>query len=209
MADALVIEFDATRLEAALADARSPATLAEAALEGGALAERLVRRNLRDWAMAHANRFGATSSRHFDPAAVYTDGDGASATVHVPIAGIGRARHDVDIRPVGAKTLAFPVSAAVYGMRAASYIESHQADWDAGKIFMHKDDSGDGYIARTAEKGRGKAKKPATELLYILKRHVHQGRDASMLPSDTSLMGEFARGAARCIRRHLESSATL
>jgi hypothetical protein len=108
-----------------------------------------------------------------------------SATEAIPIAGISRAWHDLDIRPQNADKLTLPCNAISYGHRVK---ELKGRGW---RFFR----GGDKVLFGT--KGRGKNRK--TLALYILKDRVRQAQEPELLPSKD----EIARAAETSMGRYI------
>lgn len=80
-----------------------------------------------------------------------------------------RAYHDLDIRPKRAKHLAIPMHRSAYGLSPR----------EVDGLFYVKNKRGTEMLA--------KIQNGALAVMYILKDHVHQGRDTRLMPSDETL----------------------
>ena len=123
-----------------------------------------------------AGRLGATPTGHYRKGMRGIAGHATAqgGEVVVPIAGISRAYHDVDIEPVRANRLTIPINAISYGHTVK---ELEKRGW---KFFTppkghDKEDILFGY------KGKGKSR--VVKPLFLLKTFVHQRQDQSLLPS--------------------------
>lgn len=161
------------RLQRILGDI-GPATR-RALFSAGANALRIeVRTHLRREASIRHNtarRLGATPTGHIEKGAARVTSRSTSngGEVHVPIAGISRAFHDLDIRPTKASALTIPVAEASYGHRVR---ELKRMGWD---IFRPK-----GHDVLMGRNNDGDDPEP----LYALKKHVVVRQDRTLLPSD-------------------------
>ena len=109
-------------------------------------------------------------STHFSPSKVKLGiSRGSTGEAVIDAAGITRAYHDIDIFPKSAKSLSIPIHKAAYG-KSPRQLE--------GTFIVHKRD-GSAFIAQS--QGGSLA------FLYVLKQHVHQRMDKTMMPSDDSL----------------------
>lgn len=156
----------------------------------GAAAEMfaLVRGHLRtEAAKRHraATALGATPTGHLEKAAQSVSPEAAEneASVTVNSPGITRAFHALDIRPRAARSLTIPVHAFAYGRRAAEAARGLE-----GGLFRPK---GKSYLMGRVE--------GTPTVLYLLRSHVRQAQDRSLLPSDGEIAAAAARGACRAI----------
>jgi len=133
-----------------------------------------------------ARMLGAKETGHISKGARATTfhSSTTSATVRIPIPGISRAWHDLDIRPVNAKKLTVPVNAISYGHRVK---ELRSRGWK----FFRAGDALFGY--------RGKGGRRKTLPLYALKDSIRQLRDPDLLPSKADISRTASRSAARYI----------
>lgn len=155
----------------------------------------LVRRHVNSYARAHhdsAQRIGASPTRHLE--------DGSAAitcrenSVHIPIPGFSRVFHDVDVRPVNAKTLTIPINRVSYGVRA-SRLEAE--GWDLFTIRTRGGGPGNGILF-----GR-RAGETQAFALYLLRTHARIRRDRSLLPTDEDMRRQSADAVARAILRRV------
>jgi hypothetical protein len=122
---------------------------------------------------ATADRLGATPSGHLgkaaekvaSPASVRAGEDEAALVINHP--GIGRAFHDVTIKPTKSKYLTIPLIAEAYNRRA----------YRVPDLFVLK---GTPLLAKTD--GDGKIK-----VWYRLVKSVRQKQDRTLLPSDEEI----------------------
>lgn len=136
-----------------------------------------------------ARRLGAGFTHHYEEGAAAVS---ASATpdqgeVTIPIPGISRAWHDLDIRPGdGKKFLTIPKTMEAYGNRV-SRVRSHGFTiFRPGKAKVLL-----GYHA--------KDEKP--KLFYALAESVHQRRDPSLLPTQDEIAALAGRAIVTEIKR--------
>lgn len=145
---------------------------------------------------ATANKLGAQPT-HFlasaaeaaaQPQALSADATGATITIIHP--GIGRAGHDVDIRPTaGRQFLTIPISADAYGQRI---MQGENPRFPKGFFFTSKN----GNLLYGIKAG------PNIHPLYALKTEVHLKEDRTLLPSDR----EIGRTAFASLQRDLEKA---
>lgn len=138
-----------------------------------------------------ATRLGATPTGHLvkGAARITSTATADSATVHIPIAGISRALHDLDIVPVRASMLTIPVAAESYGHRVR---ELKRHGW---KIFRPK---GHEVLMGVRRKG-DKAKN-----LYALKQRVTVRQDRSLLPTTERMAAVVNQAMAAAVRDVLQ-----
>lgn len=130
-----------------------------------------------------AQRLGAAPTNHWakaaekvsEPAALESDSSGATLTIGHP--GITRAFRSITIAPRESKSLAIPIHAISYGVRAGEL-------WERMKLFIPK---GKRIIAANI----GGQLTP----LYVLCRTVTQRQDRSLLPSDQQFQDAAVAGA--------------
>lgn len=141
-----------------------------------------------------ASRLGAAPTGHLEEAARKTvyHADSEHGEVVIPAPGFERAFHDVEITPTRANRLTIPIRDVAYGHRAS---ELRSLGW---KFFQglkgHKsEDILFGY--------RGKGKDREVVPLYLLKTHVQQDQDRSLLPSDAEIGTTAARAMMAWIQR--------
>jgi len=135
-----------------------------------------------------AERLGGQRTNHLTKGAarVSFSADDNHGEVHIPIAGIGRAFHDIVITPRHARALTLPVHGAAYGHRAS---ELSRMGWT---IFRPK--------GHDVLMGSRKGDKEAVTL-YALKKRVQQRQDRSLLPSDQKINSVVARAMMAEIQR--------
>lgn len=139
-----------------------------------------VRRHLRSVAPsrhATADRLGGRRTMHIENAigSVVPHADATHGEVVIPIAGIGRAFHDITITPKIRKSLTIPISKYSYG-KTAWQLQSR--GW---KFFVRKSKKeggfgGDGILY-------GKRRNGETIPLYKMTKKVVLKRDPSLLPT--------------------------
>jgi hypothetical protein len=151
-----------------------------------------------------ADALGAPPTRHFEDPASYTtaSADREAATIGIRKVGMGRALHDVTIRPrAPRKFLAIPAIAAAYGQRAYR-IRGLVAivNGDRGVLMMPQAGKSETYRTRryrgpdrftTVEKKGGKF----GTVWFVLVRKVEQKQDRSLLPSDAEFQLAAKQGA--------------
>lgn len=127
-----------------------------------------------------ASRLGATPTGHLEKAARKTvfHADATHGEVVIPAPGFGRAFHDVDIVPTHANYLTLPIDGRSYGRRVGELRALGWAFFTPAKGH-DKEDILFGY--------RGKGKDKEVVPLYLLKKHVEQKQDRSLLPSDAEI----------------------
>lgn len=107
---------------------------------------------------------------------------GNQGEVNVAIPGATRAYHDINIRPVKAKSLTIPLHQAAYGKRAS----------DIPGLFKIKSKRGNELLARN-EGGN-------LVLMYALSKHVHQKQDKRLMPSDDSFAANIMARISKMIQ---------
>ena len=120
---------------------------------------------------ATATALGAKPTGHFEKPENYIteQSDANAATLTIAKAGIGRATHDVTIKPgAGKKFLTIPLTAEAYGQRAYRMNNTFFLRSKAGKLFIARQNSG--------------ARGGSLVLLYLLVRSVFQKKDETLLP---------------------------
>lgn len=181
------ITVERDNLDARLRGIVSTLTRGEAARAGGVEMEGAIKDHIHTLAYTRhgsAHRLGASPTGHYREEAVNlhsTDAD--SATVAVSIPGIARAYRDIDIRPVRGNALTIPIHAWAYGKTVAEVRDSGRDVFRPRK----KD-----YLATLDEGGELVA-------LYLLRKHVHQPRDSSLMPADETLQESFLRGVQMAV----------
>ena len=138
-----------------------------------------------------ARELGAQITGHYEKgsAAITSHGDFESGTVVIPIPGIQRAWHDLNITAKkGALTI--PVHQMSYGRRV---LEMEALGW---KVWSPK--KKDGATMSGVLMGRRDGEVAA---LYILKKSVHQPKDPTLLPSNEELGKTAAESAVREVMR--------
>lgn len=123
-------------------------------------------------------------SAHWNPKKVTFSGNYNEGNVDIDIPGASRAYHDIDIYPVRAQSLAIPLHRAAYGLGPK----------DVQGLF--KVPGRNVLAVQNGELG--------LTFMYALSRHVHQSRDASLLPSDDTLLDT----ASTAVMLHIDSELT-
>lgn len=129
-----------------------------------------------------SNHWAGAADKVASASAIGSDESAGTLTINHP--GIGRALHDVTIRPVSAKAIAIPVNALAYAHRPREI-------WDRYKLFIKRNGKGgssNGVIMRPGPNGIAIA-------MYVLVRSVTQKQDRSLLPSDAEFQGAASQGA--------------
>lgn len=119
--------------------------------------------------------------------------DANHGEVVIPSPGFGRAFHDVEIVPTHGAALTIPISSHAYGHRVK---ELRSMGWI---IFSPKKSEG-----AQANLGKLMGYGPNGEQaipLYVLKRHVRQAQDRSLLPSDAAISTTASRAMLSEINR--------
>lgn len=111
------------------------------------------------------------------------------AVVAIPIPGISKAYHDLDIAPVNAKELTLPVDKLAYGRRVS---EVRALGW---KVFRPK--GRDFLMGERAGEVR---------VLYALKKSVHQRQDPELLPNHEEMGHIASKAMAGYIQRILRKA---
>lgn len=169
------VRADVSRLSAALGDLIASIGPASRHLLYSAAANAvrvLVRSHVSAEAASRHNSaaaVGGTRTGHLSKGAraITFTADDRHGEVVIPIPGISRAYHDLEIVPMNSRALTIPVSGVSYGHRAA---ELAALGW---QIFRPK---GKDSLFGTRE---GK-----TVCLYALKKRVRQQQDPTLLPDD-------------------------
>ena len=117
----------------------------------------------------------------------------SEGTVSVPIVGIGRAFHDLTIKPHNWDYLTIPTNGAAYGHRAR---ELRRMGWT---IFRPKD--------KDILMGRRRGEKGDAVTLYALKKSVVVRRDRTLLPTDDQVSATITNAMARHHARKVVSAA--
>ena len=166
-----------------------------ASAAGEVLATVVQRHVLRASGSRHrtASRLGATPTGHLSEGAanIRMEKAGRRAVVTVPIPGITRAFHDLNIRPKGKKALTIPSNAVAYGMRAP---ELAARGWSLFTL-PAKEGPGAGILF-----GR-KAGAKSTVALYLLRESADVPQDRGLMPSDEEMGEALAYGVQAEIER--------
>lgn len=166
-----------------------------ASAAGEVLATVVQRHVLRASAARHrtASRLGATPTGHLSEGAanIRMEKDGRRAVVTVPIPGITRAFHDLNIRPKDKKALTIPINAVAYGVRAP---ELASRGWSLFTL-PAKEGPGAGILF-----GR-KAGAKSTVALYLLRESADVPQDRELMPSDEEMGEALAYGVQAEIER--------
>jgi hypothetical protein len=130
---------------------------------------------------ASAERLGGTPTGFLasaaeavaQPECLSADADGCTISVYSP--GMGRAFHDVTLRPgEGKQYLTIPIDGEAYGNRIN---KGDGPRFPGGFFFTSKK----GNLLYGLREGEG------IRPLYLLKKEVHQAQDRTLLPSDDEL----------------------
>ncbi len=132
----------------------------------------------------------------------------AGGEVVIPIAGISRAFHDIDLTTptrYGRNFYAIPKHAQSYGHTVAetrsrgwkTFSPGQKNDPDAPKILL-------GYKSKGKKPVKLKGKKPVK--LFILTEHVHQRQDPSLLPSSSQCASIVSEAMTTEINRRLANA---
>lgn len=111
-------------------------------------------------------------SKHYRPSRVRQ----IQATVYINVPGVTRAYQDMDIYPRNAAWLCIPVIAKARGKSPTKF----------DNLFKPKDHN----ILAANENGK-------LVVYYALSKHVHQNRDASIMPSDEKLADVASKAMAK------------
>lgn len=138
-----------------------------------------------------ARELGAKITGHYEKgsAAISSHGGFASGTVVIPIPGIQRAWHDLNITAKKG-SLTIPVHQMSYGRRV---LEMEALGW---KVWSPK--KKDGATTSGILMGRRDGEVAA---LYILRKSVHQPKDPTLLPSKDEIGKTAAESAVREVMR--------
>lgn len=164
----------------------------------------LIRRHLADEATRRhftAHRLGAEATGHLAKGARATTftADADHAEVVIPIAGISRAFHDVDITPQnGSGFLTLPLHAYAYGMRAGRMRQHGWRLFRPAAKGAHRGENGRFDRYQNLLLGSRGDDKPVA--LYYLAKKVHQRQDRTLLPSDEAISSTAARAMLAAIR---------
>ena len=141
---------------------------------------------LGSWKHASADRLGAQPTGFLQKAARGTVHNASENHGEVVIpAPLGRAFHDVEIRPRGAAFLTIPASAESYGMRAGVLAAHGWKIWrPKGRKFLMGSKDGED-----------------PKILYWLKESVNQKQDRELLPGDEEMQRVAAGAVMAEIRR--------
>ena len=142
-----------------------------------------------------ARMLGAEQTGHFTKGirAMTFHSSPTSATVAIPIAGISRAWHDLDIRAKDDGKLTVPVNAISYGHRVK---ELRSRGWK----FFRAGDALFGY--------RGKGGRREKLPLYALKESIRQAQEPELLPTKEQIGGAAAKSMGRYIAHILRKEAS-
>ena len=160
---------------------------------------KFIQRHFSEYAKTHhasADSLGAPHTKHMERAARDMSHEANANVGHVVIgmAGIGRARHDVDIVKKD-KRLTLPIAKESYGKRAFEM----ERKYGEGSLFVFKSKAGNSILAARAKQG----KKRITLPLYVLKDKVHQKQDPEMLPSEEAISETTHAALRECIEKYL------
>lgn len=147
---------------------------------------------LASWKHQTAERLGAQPTDFFGKASTRTSPNATENGGEVVIAApLGRAFHDVEIRPKNAAALTIPASAEAYG-KSASILAAH--GW---KIWKPK---GKKFLM-------GSANGEDPKILYWLTASVKQKQDRSLLPSDEDIHRVAAEAMVAVIRMRMRAAS--
>jgi hypothetical protein len=102
------------------------------------------------------------------------------------------------IRAKRAKSLTIPVAPEAYGRTAATL--EHELGI---KLFVMPSDFGQGLLAATISKGKGKNAKNTIKVFYVLRGSVHQDPDPEALPDRGKILVKLADRAEGYLQRIL------
>lgn len=144
-------------------------------------------KGLRDSVQEHISRKNP-GSRHWDPDKVSISGAlGVQGNVDVDIPGAGRAYHDVDIRPVHKKALAIPLHSNAFLGKPS----------EVPDLILIKKKDGKAFLAQELKNG-------GLRFMYVLKDHVHQNQDPTLMPSDQTMAKRMERDVMRLCQRAIQ-----
>lgn len=147
-----------------------------------------------------AGRLDATPTGHYRKGLRGIAGNATAdgGEVVVPIAGISRAYHDIDLEPVRANRLTIPINAISYGHTVK---ELGRRGWKffQGKKGHESEDILFGY--------RGKGENRVVKPLFVLKTFVHQGRDPSLLPTEKECSRTVAEAMIESVNRRIRNAS--
>lgn len=147
---------------------------------------------LASWKHQTAERLGAQPTDFFGKASTRTSPNATDNGGEVVIAApLGRAFHDVEIRPKNWKYLTIPAAPEAYGKRA-SILADH--GWS---LYMPK---GKRFIT-------GYKKGVGSKILYWLCESVKQEQDRSLLPSDEDIHRVAAEAMVAVIRMRMRAAS--
>ena len=140
-------------------------------------------------------RLGAEQTGHFTKGirAMTFHSSPTSATVAIPIAGISRAWHDLDIRAKDAGKLTIPINAISYGHRVKELKGRGWRFFRAGNALFGT---------------RVKGEKRETLPLYALKDRVRQAQEPELLPTKDEIGGAAAKSMGRYIAHIMRKEAS-
>lgn len=142
-----------------------------------------------------AMRLGAEQTGHFTKGirAMTFHSSPTSATVAIPIAGISRAWHDLDIRAKDDGKLTIPIHSISYGHRVKELRGRGWRFFRAGNALFGT---------------RGKGAKRETVPLYALKESVRQAQEPELLPTKEQIGEAAAKSMGRYIAHILRKEAS-
>ena len=142
-----------------------------------------------------ARMLGAEQTGHFTKGirAMTFHSSPTSATVAIPIAGISRAWHDLDIRAKNGGKLTIPIHSISYGHRVKELRGRGWRFFRAGNALFGT---------------RGKGEKRETVALYALKESVRQAQEPELLPTKEQIGGAAAKSMGRYIAHILRKEAS-
>lgn len=145
---------------------------------------------------ASADALGAPHTKHMERAARDMSHEANAEVGHIILgmAGIGRARHDVDIVKKD-RRLTLPIARESYGKSARDMEDKYGPK----SLFVFKSKAGNLILAAQRKQG----KKRITLPLYVLKDRVHQPQDPTMLPSPEDISEETHAALRECIEKYL------
>lgn len=147
-----------------------------------------------------AQRLGASPTGHLSKGAraITFAADQEHGEVVIPIPGISRAFHDVEIVPTRASRLTIPINALSYGRRVR---ELQSLGW----IMFTPPKGHDKEDILFGSRGKGKNREVVP--LYVLKNHVKQKMDKSLMPSQSDISTAAARAIYFELKRCVEKAS--
>lgn len=160
----------------------------------------LIQSHFLAYANAHhdtADRLGAKHTKHMERAArdMSHESHSDGGEIHLTMAGIGRAFHDVEIHPVEATRLTIPISRESYGKRAREVEQRY------GRLFMFRSKAGNDILAANVTRGRGRRRTRTLLPLYLLRDSVFQRQDPDMLPTEQEVRRVANEGIEEGLRK--------